>query len=87
MSGSREKINAAVDSAVRYSPLAGNMQLLSQVFLILLVYILDYGLPAGGWSSRKWWTSDHSRYHQHFRWYILHSFALCNRNTFFLTTM
>lgn len=48
MPSRREKINAAVDTAVRYSPLAGNIQLLSQVFLILLIHVGDNGLPAGG---------------------------------------
>lgn len=48
MSSGREKINAAMDSAVRYSPLAGNKQLLSQVLLVLLVHVRDDGLPAGG---------------------------------------
>lgn len=47
MPASREEINAAVDSAVWYSPLAVDIQLLSQVLFILLVHILHYGLPAG----------------------------------------
>ena len=48
MSSGREEVDAAVDSGVRYSPLAVDMQLLSQVCLILLIDILYYGLPAGG---------------------------------------
>lgn len=47
MSSGRKEIDAAVDSGVRYSPLAVDMQLLSKVFLILLVDVLHYGLPAG----------------------------------------
>lgn len=53
MSGGREKVDAAVDSAVGYSPLAVNIQFLSQVLLILLVDVLLYGLPAGGKAAEK----------------------------------
>lgn len=52
MSSGGEKVDTAVDSGVRYSPLAVYMQLLSQVFLILLIDVLHYGLPAGDRSSR-----------------------------------
>lgn len=60
MSSCREKINAAVDSAIRYSPLARNIQLLSQVLLVLLIHVLDDGLPAGGRRGGTWSTSDRS---------------------------
>lgn len=60
MSTRREKINAAMDSAVRYSPLAGNIQLLSQVLLVLLIHIRDDGLPAGGRRGGTWSASDRS---------------------------
>lgn len=56
VSSGREEIDAAVDSTVRYSPLAVHMQLLSQVFLILLIDILHYGLPAGGEESVRDWN-------------------------------
>lgn len=58
MSGSREEIDAAVDSAVGYYPLAVDMQLLSQVFLILLIDIFHYRFPAGKRSSRVGSVSD-----------------------------
>lgn len=45
--GRRQEVDAAVNSAVRDSSLAVDVQLLSQVFLILLVDILHDGLPAG----------------------------------------
>lgn len=47
MSGGGEEVDAAVDPAVWYPPLPVDMQLFSQVFLILLVDMLHYGLPAG----------------------------------------
>lgn len=58
MSGSREEIDATVDSAVRYYPLAVDMQLLSQVFLILLIDVFHYRLPAGKRSGREESVSD-----------------------------
>ena len=52
MSSGREEVDAAVHSAIRYSPLAVHIQLFSQIFLILLVDIFHYGLPAGEKRSR-----------------------------------
>lgn len=48
VAGCREKVDATVDSAVRYWPLAVDMQLFLKVLLILLVDILYNGLPAAG---------------------------------------
>lgn len=46
-----DEIHAAVHPAVRDLPLAGDEDLLAQVPLVLLVDVLDDGLPAGdrGW--------------------------------------
>lgn len=43
----RKEVDAAVDAAVWYSPLAVDVDLLSQVLLVLLVDVLHYGIPAG----------------------------------------
>lgn len=51
VSSGREEVDAAVHSAVRYSPLTVDVQLLSQVFLILLIDILHYWLPAAQQSN------------------------------------
>lgn len=53
VSGCRQEVDAAVDSAVRYPPLPVDVQLLPQVFLILLVDVVHYGLPAGEWVPEK----------------------------------
>lgn len=58
MSGGWEEVDAAVDSAVRYPLLAVDVQLLSQVFLILLGDVLHYGLPAEKRSGREESVSD-----------------------------
>lgn len=58
MSSGGEKVDAAVDSSIRYSPLAVHMQLLFQVFFILLIDILHYGLPAKGRCGREESGSD-----------------------------
>lgn len=57
MSSGREEVDAAVDPAVRYSSLAVDVQLLSQVFLILLVDVLDYWLPAGEEQQKCQWVT------------------------------
>lgn len=53
MSSGREKVDATVNSAVRYSPLAVNMQLLSEVLLILFVNVFHDWLPAKERVSRE----------------------------------
>lgn len=58
MSSGREEVDAAVDSAVENSPLAADMQLLSQVFLILFVDVCYYRLPAVERSSREELLND-----------------------------
>lgn len=45
VSSCRKKVDATVDSAVRYWPLAVYMQLFFEVLFILLVDILHNGLP------------------------------------------
>lgn len=47
MSSGREEVYAAVDSGVWYFLLAVDMQLLPQIFLILFIDVLRYGLPTG----------------------------------------
>lgn len=58
MSSGGEKVDAAVDSSIRYSPFAGHVQLLFQVFFILLIDVFHYGLPAKGRCGREESGSD-----------------------------
>lgn len=71
VSSRRKEVDATVDSAVRYRPLAVYMQLFFQVLFILLVDILHNGLPATGRQDRTALLSIILRYSIHFRYTLL----------------